>query len=77
MFDMEDFVIGEEVLTPTGRRAVVVKHLSGASKKDCFTRIMLRYVGGGPKDLVTLQPHQLTKISPVTQGKAMQRGLSA
>lgn len=77
MFDLEDFLIGEEVLTPTGRRAVVVKHLSGASKTDCFTRIMLRYAGGGPKDLVTLQPHQLTKIAAAAQGQAMQRGLSA
>lgn len=62
--DAEDFPLGSLATTPTGRRVVVVKHLSGASKRDCFTRIICRYEGGGAKDLVTLQPHQLKPIPP-------------
>lgn len=61
--ELEDFTVGMIVITPSGRRAVVKKLLSGASKKDAFARIICQYEGGGPKDLVTLQPHQL-KTAP-------------
>jgi hypothetical protein len=58
-FESEDFPVGTPVITPSGRRAVVVRQLTGASKRDCFSRVICRYEGGGAKDLVTLQPHQL------------------
>lgn len=63
-FETEDFPIGCTVTTPTGRRAVVVKHLTGASKFDCFSRVMIHYEGGGPKDLATLQPQLLKRADP-------------
>jgi hypothetical protein len=69
MFDREDFPEGMEVITPSGRRAIVVKQLSGASKFDPFSRVTCRYVGGGPKDLVTLQPHQLKKAGKQQEQK--------
>lgn len=64
-YEAEDFTAGEWVLTPTGRRAQVVRILSGASKFDCFSRVMVRYEGGGPKDLATLQPHLLRPAETV------------
>lgn len=69
MFKDEDFSAGDDVVTPSGRQAVVKKVLIGASKHDHFTRIVCRYAGGGPKDLVTLQPHQL-KRAPAVQNSA-------
>lgn len=63
-FETEDLPVGCHVLTPTGRRAVVVKHLTGASKFDAFSRVMIRYDGGGPKDLATLQPQLLRRADP-------------
>lgn len=75
MQELEDFPIGAAVLTPSGRRARVVKHLSGASKRDAFTRLICRYEGGGPKDLVTLQPHQLRLAEP-KQEAPLQMGLA-
>lgn len=69
MFDREDFSVGEDVITPSGRRAIVVKQLSGASKFDPFSRVVCRYVGGGAKDLVTLQPHQLKRAEKQQQDK--------
>lgn len=64
LYELEDFAVGDVVLTPSGRRAIVVRLLSGASKKDCFSRVMVRYEDGGSKDLVTLQPHQLRHAPP-------------
>lgn len=69
MFEREDFSVGTEVVTPSGRRAVVVKHLSGASKFDPFSRVVCRYVGGGAKDLVTLQPGVLKKAEKQQEKK--------
>ena len=62
--ELEDFRAGDVVLTPSGRRAIVKKLLTGASKFDHFSRVVLRYEDGGAKDLVTLQPHQLTPLPP-------------
>jgi hypothetical protein len=62
VMDLDDFRPGMSVLTPSGRLAVVKKTLSGASKKDAFSRVVCRYDGGGPKDLVTLQPHHLRMV---------------
>lgn len=62
MYELEDFPPGMVVLTPTGRRAIVKKHLTGASKRDYFARLICQYEGGGIKDLVTLQPHQLRPV---------------
>lgn len=55
--------IGTVVLTPSGRRAIVKKYLSGASKRDAFDRVVVRYVDGDARDLVTLQPHQI-RLAP-------------
>jgi hypothetical protein len=66
-FELEDFKVGMVATTPLGRRVIVVKHLLGTSKIDCFSRILCRYEGGGTRDYVTLQPHQLTPV-PVEQG---------
>ena len=63
MCELEDFKVDDSVITPSGRLAIVKKLLSGASKKDAFDRIVCRYVGGGAKDLVTLQPHQLQLLN--------------
>lgn len=77
MNEIEDFPLKSIVLTPSGRRAVVIKHLSGASKFDCFSRIVCRYEGGGRKDLVTLQPHQLRMApAPPKPVEPMQLGFS-
>lgn len=62
MREIEDFTAGQTVMTPSGRLAIVKKLLSGASKRDAFDRIVCRYQGGGEKDLVTLQPHQLQPV---------------
>jgi hypothetical protein len=62
--DDDDFSAGDEVTTPSGRRAIVKKILTGASKHDHFSRVVCQYEGGGPKDLVTLQPHQLKRAAP-------------
>lgn len=64
-YEAEDLPIGVWVVTPSGRRAQVIKHLSGSSKFDCFSRVMIRYEGGGPKDLATLQPHLLRPAEQV------------
>jgi hypothetical protein len=66
LYELEDFAVGEVVLTPSGRRAIVVRLLTGASKRDCFSRVMVRYEGGKRSDLVTLQPHQLRHAPPST-----------
>jgi len=77
--DLEDFSPGETVVTPSGRRAVVKKLLAGTSKRDCFSRLTCRYVDGGPRDLVTLQPHQVKKapVDPVREIDPRQMDLFA
>lgn len=62
---LEDFEAGMPVLTPSGKRAIVVKTLAGASKRDLCDRVIVKYEGGHAKDLVTLQPHQLRLAEPV------------
>lgn len=62
--DRDSIPVGAVVLTPSGRRAIVKKHLSGSSKLDCFDRVICRYEDGPAKDLVTLQPHQLRRLPP-------------
>lgn len=62
MRELEDFSVKQKVRTPSGRLAFVKKLLSGASKRDAFDRIVCQYEGGGAKDLVTLQPHQLEPV---------------
>jgi hypothetical protein len=52
------------VITPSGREAIVVRILTGASKRDVFSRIICRFVGGTSRDLVTLQPGQLKPLYP-------------
>jgi hypothetical protein len=63
MRELEDFSVRQKVRTPSGRFAFVKKLLSGASKRDAFDRIVCQYEGGGAKDLVTLQPHQLEPVN--------------
>lgn len=67
----EDFKPGQVVLTPSGRRAIVQRVLSGSSKRDIFDRIICRYEDGPARDLVTLQPQQLrhTYCLPQTPGQ--------
>lgn len=51
------------VKTPSGRLAEVRRHLAGASKQDCFERVICRYVDGRrADDWVTLQPRFLTRV---------------
>ncbi len=64
MLDMEDFPVGTRVMTPTGRVGTVIKHRGAESKLDHFQRLTVRLDGGGRHDLVTLQPHLLTKYPP-------------
>lgn len=61
-----EYQVGDVVLTPSGRRAVVKKIMLGTSKTDAFDRIVVRYLDGTPRDLVTLQPHQL-RLAPRAQ----------
>jgi hypothetical protein len=64
MLDMEDFPVGTRVKTPSGRTGTVVKHRGAESKLDHFQRLTVRLDEGGRHDLVTLQPHLLTKCPP-------------
>ncbi len=61
MLDMEDFPVGTRVKTPSGRIGTVIKHRGAESKLDHFQRLTVRLDEGGRHDLVTLQPHLLTK----------------
>lgn len=61
--DADEFPIGIRVMTPTGRIGTVVKHQGHASKRDSFMRVIVR-IGKRKRDLVTLQPHLLTKCPP-------------
>ena len=51
-------------MTPTGRTGTVIKHRGFESKRDHFLRVTVQMDGGGRHDLVTLQPHLLTKCPP-------------
>ena len=62
--DVEDFPVGTRVMTPTGRKGTVIKHRGAESKLDHFLRVTVRMDGGSRHDLVTLQPHLLTKCPP-------------
>lgn len=64
MLDMEDFPLGTRVMTPTGRVGTVIKHRGAESKLDRFQRLTVRLDEGGRHDLVTIQPHLLTKYPP-------------
>ncbi len=64
MLDMEDFPVGTRVMTPTGRVGTVIKHRGAESKFDHFMRVTVRLDGGKRHNLVTLQPHLLTKCPP-------------
>ena len=59
--DIDSFPPGTRVKTPTGRKGTVIKHVGFESKHDHFLRVTVHLDGGGPRDLVTLQPHLLTK----------------
>jgi hypothetical protein len=65
-YELDDFPIGSIVLTPLGNRAIVKRHLTGASKHDHFLRVILQYEGGHVNDMVTLQPRQLRPASKPT-----------
>lgn len=71
MHELEDFQPGDVVLTPSGRRAVIQKLLSGASKHDPFARVKCRYEDGDDRDLVTLQPHQLRRCQMFQKNTAL------
>jgi hypothetical protein len=62
--DVEDFPVGTRVMTPTGRTGTVIKHRGAESKLDHFLRVTVQMDGGSRHDLVTLQPHLLTKCPP-------------
>ena len=64
MLDMEDFPVGTRVMTPTGRIGTVMKHRGAESKLDHFQRLTVQLDEGTRHDLVTLQPHLLTKCPP-------------
>jgi hypothetical protein len=64
MLDMDDFPVGTRVMTPTGRIGTVVKHRGAESKLDHFQRLTVQLDNGTRHDLVTLQPHLLTKCPP-------------
>lgn len=59
--DLDDFPTGTRVRTPSGSTGVVIKHRGAESKLDHFLRVTVRLDGGTRHDLVTLQPHLLTK----------------
>lgn len=64
VFELEDFSKGDIVLTPSGRRAIVVKLLVGTSKRDLCDRIICKFEDGRTRDFVTLQPRQLRHAPP-------------
>lgn len=64
MLDMDDFPVGTRVMTPTGRIGTVTKHRGAESKQDHFQRLTVQLDNGTRHDLVTLQPHLLTKCPP-------------
>lgn len=62
--DVEDFPVGTRVMTPTGRVGTVIKQRGAESKLDHFLRVTVLLDEGRRHDLVTLQPHLLTKCPP-------------
>lgn len=64
--DVDHFPVGCHVATPTGRVGIVVKHRGHESRRDHFLRVTVRI---GARDLVTLQPHLLTKCPAPGQTK--------
>ena len=62
--EVEDFPVGTRVKTPTGLLGTVIKHRGAESKFDHFLRVTVRLDGGTRHNLVTLQPHLLTKCPP-------------
>ncbi len=64
MLDMDDMPVGTRVMTPTGRIGTVTKHRGAESKQDYFQRVTVQLDNGTRHDLVTLQPHLLTKCPP-------------
>lgn len=62
--DIDRFPVGTRVLTPTGRIGTVTKHRGAESKQDYFQRVTVQLDNGTRHDLVTLQPHLLTKCPP-------------
>lgn len=69
LHDIENYPIGTAVITPSGRRGTVIKHLAGESKLDPFDRLVVRFDGGDKRDVVTLQPHQLRLLPPARPGR--------
>lgn len=67
--DVDDFPVGTRVQTPTGRMGTVIKHLAGESKFDHFLRVTVRLDGGTRHNLVTLQPHLLSKCPAAADGE--------
>ena len=62
--DVEAFPPGTRVVTPAGRLGTVLRHKGHESRRDHFMRVTVRYDGGGPRDLVTLQARLLRKVLP-------------
>ena len=60
--DVEAFPPGTRVVTPAGRLGTVLRHKGRESRRDHFMRVTVRYDGGGPRDLVTLQARLLRKV---------------
>lgn len=60
VLESEELSVGALVVTPSGRRAMVVKTLKGTSKRDYFQRVIVRYVGMGGE--ARLQPQLLRRI---------------
>ena len=58
---------GARVRTPSGRTGTVIKHRGAESKLDHFLRVTVQMDGGSRHDLVTLQPHLLTKCPPESE----------
>lgn len=59
--DIDDFPPGTRVLTPTGRKGVVLKARGAESKRDHFQRLVVR-IGPRAHDTVTLQPGLLRRV---------------
>lgn len=65
--EIDRFPLGARVRTPSGRTGTVIKHKGAESKRDHFMRVTVQMDGGSRHDLVTLQPHLLTKCPPEPQ----------
>lgn len=58
--DIDDFPPGTPVITPMGRKGVVVKARGSESKRDHFQRLVVK-IGPRARDTVTLQPGLLRR----------------